>query len=161
MLSVVVKLPVSNTVLQFWDLGGSSSFTSLWDKYYGDAQAVLFFIDGTDEQRLKESWEVFESLKVQQDLQGIPIMVCVTKQDIQGALSASDIEARFIEFSNSTSTPSIPYSTLTERLEAAQLSDDAPDDKRNLVLNLITTDESSVKSVIDALFVRVQTSPRG
>lgn len=121
---------------------------------------MLFFIDGTDRRRLKDSWEIFETLKTHPDLQGIPIIVCATKQDKEGALSAADIERQFMIYSNNT--PSIPYTSLSERLEATEHRDGVEDDdKRNLVLNLVNTDEASVKGVIDALFVRVQTSPRG
>lgn len=112
---------------------------------------------------MKESWEIFETLKTHSDLQGIPIVVCATKQDKQGAMSAADIEKKFIDYSNNT--PNIPYtslSSLSERLENSHShSNQHNDDKRNLILNLVNTDQSSIKSVIDALFVRVQTSPRG
>lgn len=89
--------------------------------------------------------------------------MCATKQDKQGAMSAADIEKKFIDYSNNT--PNIPYtslSSLSERLENSHShSNQHNDDKRNLILNLVNTDQSSIKSVIDALFVRVQTSPRG
>lgn len=154
----VVKIPVSNTILQFWDLGGSSSFTNLWDKYYTDAQAVLYFIDGTDRQRMRESWETFEKLKSHPELHGIPIIVCATKQDKEGAMNGYDVQKLFVEYSNNT--PTTQYQSLSERLEAAEQIDSQEDDKRNLVLNLICTDQNSVKGLIDALFIRVQTSPR-
>jgi len=48
--------------LVFWDLGGQSGLRSIWDKYYREADSVLFVVDCSAEDRLAESMEVLGKL---------------------------------------------------------------------------------------------------
>ena len=43
----------------FWDLGGQRDLHSIWDKYYSEAHGVIYVIDSSDEERLRESLEAF------------------------------------------------------------------------------------------------------
>jgi ADP-ribosylation factor related protein 1 len=37
-----------------WDVGGQSVLRKLWDKYYGEADCLIFVIDGADSIRFEE-----------------------------------------------------------------------------------------------------------
>ena len=167
---IVVKIPVSNTILTIWDLGGSDNFISLWDKYYDEAHAILYFIDGTNKSSLYKSWKLFESMKVHPSLSGIPIIVCITKQDNDGCLNDTAIQTEFRNYSiktpNLTATTTNDENnndnlTLSQKLQKFSNDEDDPHlNQRNLILNLISYDEGSIKNLIDNLFIRVQTSVR-
>jgi len=70
--------------LVFWDLGGQEGLRSIWDKYYREADSVLFVVDCSQEQRLQESLEVLEQCLSNNDLVGIPVLVFANKEDKAG-----------------------------------------------------------------------------
>ena len=46
----------------FWDLGGQKVLRKIWSKYYRDASAVFFVVDGTDPLRFAEATQCLQSL---------------------------------------------------------------------------------------------------
>lgn len=46
----------------FWDLGGQIRMRSIWDKYYAEANAMIFVIDSADSDRLEEARTAFGTL---------------------------------------------------------------------------------------------------
>ena len=38
----------------FWDVGGQPVLRKIWEKYYGQCNAVVFVVDGTNQQRFAE-----------------------------------------------------------------------------------------------------------
>lgn len=42
-----------------WDLGGQRGLRGIWDKYFKEAQALIFVIDATDASRVEELRNVF------------------------------------------------------------------------------------------------------
>ena len=38
----------------FWDVGGQSVLRKIWDKYFNEANCIVFVIDGTDPIRFEE-----------------------------------------------------------------------------------------------------------
>lgn len=48
---------------QAWDLGGHEAVRYLWFDFLSDSHAIVFMIDGADEDRLEEAhWELSELL---------------------------------------------------------------------------------------------------
>ena len=41
----------------FWDVGGQRVLRKIWDKYFTEADCVVFVIDGTDQLRFSEVTE--------------------------------------------------------------------------------------------------------
>lgn len=89
------RMKVNRQQLIFWDLGGSNALRSLWEKYYSEAQALLYVVDATDASRLDESRDVLRSLLAHPELRGIPVLVFANKQDAPGAVTPHEVQARF------------------------------------------------------------------
>lgn len=51
----IAKITVNDTKLVLWDLGGQNNLRGIWEKYYADAHAVLFFVDSSDESRMDDA----------------------------------------------------------------------------------------------------------
>lgn len=48
---------------QAWDLGGHEAVRYLWFDFLTDSHAIVFMVDGADEERLEEAhWELTEML---------------------------------------------------------------------------------------------------
>ena len=39
----------------YWDLGGREILRSIWNKYYPECHGIIYFIDGSDQEKLDES----------------------------------------------------------------------------------------------------------
>lgn len=49
--------------VQAWDLGGHEAVRYLWFDFFTGSQAIVFMVDGADEDRLEEAhWELSEML---------------------------------------------------------------------------------------------------
>ena len=58
---------------------------SLWERYYDDADAVIFVVDVTSSNsKLNEAKEAFHSLKSNEQLAGAPILIFLNKIDVLG-----------------------------------------------------------------------------
>eukprot|EP00164_Ancoracysta_twista_P016864 GFYU01028489.1.p1 GENE.GFYU01028489.1~~GFYU01028489.1.p1 ORF type:complete len:193 (-),score=9.13 GFYU01028489.1:315-893(-) len=86
------RMEVNGTKLMFWDLGGQSGLRSIWDKYFAEAQALIFVIDSADEPRFDEARQALEYVLGNSDMNGVPLLVFANKQDLSSAKPASYIE---------------------------------------------------------------------
>lgn len=89
------KINMSHVKLIFWDLGGQQELQSLWDKYYEECHGVIFVIDSTDETRMEESHQAFNKVVQDPQLQGIPLLILVNKQDLEGSQGVEAIKNFF------------------------------------------------------------------
>lgn len=51
----LAKLFINNTQIIIWDLGGQIKMRNMWEKYYDDANAIIFVVDSADISRLEEA----------------------------------------------------------------------------------------------------------
>lgn len=58
-LFLVGKIDHTKIRLNFWDVGGQSDLQVLWEKYISECHAIIFVVDGSNEERLIESEEAF------------------------------------------------------------------------------------------------------
>ena len=79
-----------------WDLGGQSSLRPYWKCYYDKCSAIIFVVDSTDVERLAIAKEELHSLLKESELKDTVIAIFANKQDIEGALSASDISDKLM-----------------------------------------------------------------
>jgi len=89
------RVEVGRVKLIFWDLGGQKGLRGIWEKYYAEVHGIVYVIDAADAKRFEESRLIFQALVKHPDLLGVPILVLANKQDLRGAATAEDIDARF------------------------------------------------------------------
>ncbi|EPQ29769.1 uncharacterized protein PFL1_02442 [Pseudozyma flocculosa PF-1] len=113
----VFDLTLPSSHLHFWDLGGSASVRSLWQKYYEESHALVWVVDARDwigcdddddeggtkdkgkavqtpedverQTRREESWTTLASLLDHPSLEGLPILILANKVDACSATSDS------------------------------------------------------------------------
>lgn len=93
----VGKVDIGSLRLIFWDLGGQMDLQCLWDKYYKEVHGVIYAIDSTDRDRLRDSKDAFDQMIEDHALDGVPLLVLANKQDVEGALTIPEIKAVFNE----------------------------------------------------------------
>lgn len=104
----------------FWDLGGDQSravnafsvaahrytpsptpghvdLQCLWEKYYREVHAIVYVVDASAPDRLRDSKTAFDSMVDSRHADGLPILVLVNKCDIEGAMSISEVKEVFNE----------------------------------------------------------------
>ena len=81
------------TQLKVWDVGGRRDVREHWRAHYAKVQAIIFVIDSVDRHRLQENSIELRRLLDQPTLVGLPLLLLANKQDVAGALPASEIEA--------------------------------------------------------------------
>lgn len=82
----VAKLRHSGDKLLVWDLGGTKSLRSIWDRYVEEAQALIWVVDSVDEAMLHESCEALKKLVALPHLARTPLLVFANKQDLNSAI---------------------------------------------------------------------------
>lgn len=91
----LAKLSHLGSQVIIWDLGGQVKMRSIWEKYYSEANAVIFVVDSTDRARLKEAKLAFDSACDHDTLAHVPIVTFANKQDLSCALSPGDLAVNF------------------------------------------------------------------
>lgn len=89
------RVCIDRVNLLFWDLGGARSLRGLWEQYYGEAHGLVFVVDAADHGRIDEARDVLQQLLLNPELAGIPLLVFANKQDVAGALTPHEVQARF------------------------------------------------------------------
>ena len=90
------RFEANNARLIFWDLGGAQSLRGIWEKYYDDAHALLFVIDGSDARRYAEARDTLHAALSNRSLNGAPVLVAANKSDVaalSGAAAPTDASA--------------------------------------------------------------------
>jgi len=91
----LAKLNHLGSQVIIWDLGGQIKMRSIWEKYYSEANAVIFVVDSTDRARLKEAKMAFDAACDNDSLSRVPIVTFANKQDLPSALSPGDLAVNF------------------------------------------------------------------
>lgn len=69
------ELRVENYLVTLLDVGGSVESRGAWKELYGEAHGIIFVVDSSDRQRIKEVKEVLTDLLRQPRVSGKPILV--------------------------------------------------------------------------------------
>lgn len=91
------KMDVSKCQCLFWDLGGQVSMRGIWEKYYSEANGMIFVVDSADPARLEEARIAFETVRQHPELRDMPVVLIANKMDITNALSGDEIENMFLD----------------------------------------------------------------
>jgi len=89
------KFKHKGTQVVIWDLGGQLKMRAIWERYYDEAQSVVFVVDAADPARLHEAKAAYDAACASPALQDVPIMIFANKQDLPGAVSLHDIAEIF------------------------------------------------------------------
>ena len=89
------KFKHKGTQVIMWDLGGQLKMRAIWERYYDEAQGVVFVVDAADPARLQEAKAAYDTVCASPALQGVPIMIFANKQDLPGASSLHEIAEIF------------------------------------------------------------------
>ncbi|XP_062260829.1 ADP-ribosylation factor-like protein 14 [Platichthys flesus] len=84
-----------NIALILWDVGGQRKMREHWRGFHQDAGAVVFVVDSSDRTRLEEARRELEKTLRSEQLTGRPLILFANKQDVNGALTVTEIKDRF------------------------------------------------------------------
>eukprot|EP00037_Helgoeca_nana_P026698 m.302164 g.302164 ORF g.302164 m.302164 type:complete len:202 (+) comp27289_c0_seq3:561-1166(+) len=93
----VGELNKSGIKMVFWDLGGQLELQCLWEKYYREVHALVYVVDATAPDRLRDSKDAFDSMVDSHLANNLPVLVLVNKCDVDGAMSISEVKEVFNE----------------------------------------------------------------
>ncbi|KAL3285211.1 hypothetical protein HHI36_019326 [Cryptolaemus montrouzieri] len=86
-----VKLSYKDFIVKVYDLGGAANFRGIWHKYFVDAYGIIFVIDSSDYERIKEAKQVLQSVLSHEKVSGKPLLFLANKQDNENALDEIDL----------------------------------------------------------------------
>ncbi|XP_069367908.1 ADP-ribosylation factor-like protein 14 [Paralichthys olivaceus] len=81
--------------LTLWDVGGQGKMREHWRSFHQDAAAVVFVVDSSDRTRLEEARRELDKTLRSEQLTGRPLILLANKQDVNGALTVTEIKDRF------------------------------------------------------------------
>ncbi|KAM9843352.1 ADP-ribosylation factor-like protein 4D [Aulostomus maculatus] len=92
-----IKVPMGNskthsTTFQVWDVGGQEKLRPLWKSYTRRTDGLVFVVDAAETERMEEAKVELNRITRSAENQGVPVLVLANKQDLDGAMSASEVE---------------------------------------------------------------------
>nr|XP_057924602.1 ADP-ribosylation factor-like protein 14 [Doryrhamphus excisus] len=90
-----VKKRRKNIALTVWDVGGQEQMRRHWRGFHQDTSAVVFVVDSADRERVQEARRELESTLKSEHLRGRPLLLLANKQDIDGAMTVTDLKEAF------------------------------------------------------------------
>ncbi|CAF0766021.1 unnamed protein product [Brachionus calyciflorus] len=80
-----------NLKFQVWDLGGQTSIRPYWRCYYSNTDAIIYVVDSMDRDRIGISKTELFAMLEEDELKNAVLCVFANKQDIEGAMTASEV----------------------------------------------------------------------
>merc|ERR1711953_1075440 len=74
-----------------WDVGGRDKTRALWRHYYQGANALVFVVDSNDRDRIEDAHDELHKVLGEEDMRDVALLVYANKQDLPGALTASEV----------------------------------------------------------------------
>lgn len=92
-----IKVPMGNsktntTMFQVWDVGGQDKLRPLWKSYTRRTDGLVFVVDAAEAERMEEAKVELHRITRSAENLGVPVLVLANKQDLDGAMSASEVE---------------------------------------------------------------------
>ncbi|SCU88217.1 LAFA_0E11386g1_1 [Lachancea sp. 'fantastica'] len=113
----VATIPIESSILKFWDVGGQESLRALWSEYYSQAHGIIFVIDSADRERLEECCQALRTVVMNEEVEGIPVLMLANKQDREDRMEVQDIKEVFnklAEHLGARDSRVLPISALTQ-----------------------------------------------
>ncbi|XP_057673984.1 ADP-ribosylation factor-like protein 4D [Corythoichthys intestinalis] len=90
---IKVSVEHSNTFhFQVWDVGGQEKLRPLWKSYTRRTDGLVFVVDAAEAERMEEAKVELHRISRSAENQGMPVLVLANKQDLDSAMSASEVE---------------------------------------------------------------------
>ncbi len=83
---------IARVRLNIWDVGGQATLRPYWQNYYERTDALLWVVDAADVERLRICKTELHQLLKEEKLAGATLLILANKQDLPGALSATEIK---------------------------------------------------------------------
>jgi len=83
--------PCRGVSFTVWDVGGQYKIRPLWKHYYQNSHGLLFVIDSSDTERIRESAEELHGILEDDNMHGVPVVIIANKQDLPNAMSCNQI----------------------------------------------------------------------
>ena len=77
--------------LNVYDLGGQKAIREYWKFYYEKVDALIYVVDASDEARIGECNESFQSLLKDEKLINVPVLAYGNKADLDNCLGPDEI----------------------------------------------------------------------
>jgi len=87
----VEQVTYKNLKFQVWDLGGQTSIRPYWRCYYSNTDAIIYVVDSGDRDRMGISKQELVSMLEEEELKSAILVVLANKQDIEGAMSVTEV----------------------------------------------------------------------
>lgn len=113
----VAQIPINKScTLKFWDVGGQETLRTMWPEYYPQCHGIIFVVDSTDRSRIDECSEALRSIIMDEDVEGVPVLMLANKQDRADTMEVQDIKQIFNKIAEHLSARDsrvLPVSALT------------------------------------------------
>lgn len=113
----MAQINVSKTcTLKLWDVGGQETLRSMWSEYYPQCHGIIFVVDSTDRSRIDECSDTLRSVVMEEEVEGVPVLMLANKQDRPDSLEVQDIKQifnRLAEHLGARDSRVLPISALT------------------------------------------------
>lgn len=83
--------PSRSIGFQVWDVGGQEKLRPLWKSYTRRTDGMVFVVDSTELERMEEARVELHKITRTSENQGVPVLVLANKQDLDSALSVSEV----------------------------------------------------------------------
>lgn len=113
----VAQIPMNKScTLKFWDVGGQENLRAMWPEYYPQCHGIIFVVDSADRSRIGECNEALKSVIMDEDVEGVPVLMLANKQDRPDAMEVQDIKQIFNQMAerlDARDSRVLPLSSLT------------------------------------------------
>lgn len=87
----VETVEYKNISFTVWDVGGQDKIRPLWRHYFTNTQGLIFVVDSSDKERIKEAAAELNKMVNEDELKDATILVFANKQDLPNALPVTEL----------------------------------------------------------------------
>ena len=83
--------PLKGIHFTVWDVGGQKKIRQLWKHYYLNTDGLLYVIDSSDVERVREAAEELHGILEDDNMRNVPVVIIANKQDLPNAMTCTDL----------------------------------------------------------------------
>lgn len=87
----VETVEYKNISFTVWDVGGQDKIRPLWRHYFTNTQGLIFVVDSSDKERIKEAAAELNKMVNEDELKDATILIFANKQDLPNALPVAEL----------------------------------------------------------------------